>query len=276
MPGDLPHESTPYDVLEVRADASSRDITRAYRRLARAWHPDAQPSMRARRHGSRPCRTPTSCSPTRRGGPPTTNCRPPVRQVRGRPAGRRTSGAAVRRRPARLRRPCGLSVRPQQPACVPAARRAGGTSGAAWTGADRAPARRSRGRPGRGGGAAAGPGRDRPCLPRRRSEPPVVTPSWSDMDHGLFSISVAAELAGLPPADAAAVRARGPADAVRSPGGTRRYSRNDVTRLQLICSLSNDGLNMAGICRVLELQEETLQLQAEIARLKQADRDRPR
>jgi len=43
MPGDLPHESTPYDVLEVRADASSRDITRAYRRLARAWHPDAQP-----------------------------------------------------------------------------------------------------------------------------------------------------------------------------------------------------------------------------------------
>jgi curved DNA-binding protein CbpA len=43
MPGDLPHESTPYDVLEVRADASSRDIARAYRRLARAWHPDAQP-----------------------------------------------------------------------------------------------------------------------------------------------------------------------------------------------------------------------------------------
>jgi curved DNA-binding protein CbpA len=43
MPGDLPHESTPYDVLEVRADASIRDITRAYRRLARAWHPDAQP-----------------------------------------------------------------------------------------------------------------------------------------------------------------------------------------------------------------------------------------
>jgi curved DNA-binding protein CbpA len=43
MPGDLPHESTPYDVLEVRADASTRDITRAYRRLARAWHPDAHP-----------------------------------------------------------------------------------------------------------------------------------------------------------------------------------------------------------------------------------------
>jgi curved DNA-binding protein CbpA len=43
MPGDLPHESTPYDVLEVRADASIRDITRAYWRLARAWHPDAQP-----------------------------------------------------------------------------------------------------------------------------------------------------------------------------------------------------------------------------------------
>lgn len=43
MPGDLPREPDPYEVLELRADASSRDITRAYRRLARAWHPDTRP-----------------------------------------------------------------------------------------------------------------------------------------------------------------------------------------------------------------------------------------
>jgi MerR family transcriptional regulator/heat shock protein HspR len=96
------------------------------------------------------------------------------------------------------------------------------------------------------------------------------------MDHGLFSISVAAELAGLHPQTLRLYEREGLLTPSRSPGGTRRYSRNDVTRLQLICSLSNDGLNTAGIRRVLELQEETLQLQAEIVRLKQADRDRPR
>lgn len=55
---------------------------------------------------------------------------------------------------------------------------------------------------------------------------------------------------------------------LRSQGGTRRYSRNDVLRLQEICTLTGDGLNMAGIRRVLQLQEETRRLQAEIARLK--------
>jgi MerR family transcriptional regulator/heat shock protein HspR len=54
----------------------------------------------------------------------------------------------------------------------------------------------------------------------------------------------------------------------RSQGGTRRYSRNDVLRLQEICTLTGEGLNMAGIRRVLQLQEETRRLRAEIARLK--------
>jgi curved DNA-binding protein CbpA len=44
MPADHPQEPSLYDVLQVRADSSSRDITRAYRRLARAWHPDARPA----------------------------------------------------------------------------------------------------------------------------------------------------------------------------------------------------------------------------------------
>ena len=44
MPEDRPRQPSPYDVLGVRPDASDRDITRAYRRLARAWHPDARPA----------------------------------------------------------------------------------------------------------------------------------------------------------------------------------------------------------------------------------------
>ena len=43
MPESRAREPSPYEVLEVPADASSQDITRAYRRRARAWHPDAHP-----------------------------------------------------------------------------------------------------------------------------------------------------------------------------------------------------------------------------------------
>jgi DNA-binding transcriptional MerR regulator len=62
---------------------------------------------------------------------------------------------------------------------------------------------------------------------------------------------------------------------VRSPGGTRRYSRRDIDRLQEICVLTADGLNLAGIRRVLQLQEETRQLQAELARLRERTGARP-
>jgi MerR family transcriptional regulator/heat shock protein HspR len=104
----------------------------------------------------------------------------------------------------------------------------------------------------------------------------MVSPDWSDMDHGLFSISVAAELAGLHPQTLRLYEREGLLTPARSAGGTRRYSRNDISRLHQICTLSSDGLNVAGIRRVLELLEETRQLQAEIALLKQAARDKAR
>jgi len=97
-----------------------------------------------------------------------------------------------------------------------------------------------------------------------------MTPDWANLDQGLFSISVAAELAGLHPQTLRIYEREGLLEPARSPGGTRRYSRNDISRLQEICSLSGDGLNMAGIRRVLELQAETRRLRAEIARLRQA------
>src|SRR5438067_636943 len=57
-----------------------------------------------------------------------------------------------------------------------------------------------------------------------------------------------------------------------SPGGTRRYSTEDIGRLHQIVALTSDGLNLAGVRRVLELQEETRRLQAEIDQLKAAAR----
>jgi MerR family transcriptional regulator, heat shock protein HspR len=97
----------------------------------------------------------------------------------------------------------------------------------------------------------------------------VVTPGWAaDPAQGLYSISVAAELAGLHPQTLRIYEREGLLDPGRSAGGTRRYSQNDITRLLEITALTSDGLNLAGIRRVLALQEETRQLQAEITRLK--------
>lgn len=100
----------------------------------------------------------------------------------------------------------------------------------------------------------------------------MMNPDWSDLDKGLFSISVAAELAGLHPQTLRIYEREGLLEPVRSPGGTRRYSQNDITRLHEICALTGEGLNMAGIRRVLQLREETRQLQAEIERLKRYSR----
>jgi MerR family transcriptional regulator, heat shock protein HspR len=97
----------------------------------------------------------------------------------------------------------------------------------------------------------------------------VVTPGWGDLDRGLFSISVAAELAGLHPQTLRIYEREGLLDPVRSAGGTRRYSRRDISRLQEICALTADGMNLAGIRRILQLQEETRQLRAELAALRE-------
>jgi MerR family transcriptional regulator/heat shock protein HspR len=93
-------------------------------------------------------------------------------------------------------------------------------------------------------------------------------PGWDDRGRGLFSISVAAELAGLHPQTLRIYEREGLLDPARTAGGTRRYSQADIARLQEITTLTGDGLNLAGIRRVLELQAETRRLQAEVTRLR--------
>jgi MerR family transcriptional regulator, heat shock protein HspR len=104
----------------------------------------------------------------------------------------------------------------------------------------------------------------------------VVNPGWADLDRGLFSISVAAELAGLHPQTLRIYEREGLLDPARSAGGTRRYSRRDIDRLAEICALTANGLNLAGIRQVLQLQEENRQLQAELTRLRELVGGEPR
>jgi len=52
----------------------------------------------------------------------------------------------------------------------------------------------------------------------------------------------------------------------RSEGGQRRYSRHDITRVQRVVDLVNDGLTVAGILRVFALEAQVSQLEAELTK----------
>jgi MerR family transcriptional regulator, heat shock protein HspR len=103
----------------------------------------------------------------------------------------------------------------------------------------------------------------------------VVNTPWGEPGRGLFSISVAAELTGLHPQTLRLYDQEGLVRPGRSAGGTRRYSTDDIDRLHQIMTLTSDGINLAGVRRILELQEQTRLLQAEVSRLAAAARTRP-
>jgi MerR family transcriptional regulator/heat shock protein HspR len=102
----------------------------------------------------------------------------------------------------------------------------------------------------------------------------VSTP-WTQPGRGLFSISVAAELTGLHPQTLRLYDQEGLVRPGRSAGGTRRYSTDDIDRLHQVMALTSDGINLAGVRRILELQEQTRLLQTEVDRLTTAARSRP-
>ena len=84
-------------------------------------------------------------------------------------------------------------------------------------------------------------------------------------DAPVFGISVAAELTGVNPQTLRAYEAKGLLDPQRTAGGTRRYSSDDLERVRRICLLLESGLNLEGVRQVLDLQDETALLRAELA-----------
>jgi MerR family transcriptional regulator/heat shock protein HspR len=87
-------------------------------------------------------------------------------------------------------------------------------------------------------------------------------------DRAVYVISVAAELAGMHPQTLRIYERKGLLDPARTGGGSRRYSDIDISRLQRIQELTNEGLNLAGVKRVLELEALLDAARAELARLK--------
>jgi MerR family transcriptional regulator, heat shock protein HspR len=88
-------------------------------------------------------------------------------------------------------------------------------------------------------------------------------------DRGVFMISVAAELAEMHPQTLRMYEARGLIEPQRSPKGTRLYSREDVERLRRIQEMTAElGMNLAGVERVFELEEQLDSMTRQIAGLK--------
>ncbi len=86
---------------------------------------------------------------------------------------------------------------------------------------------------------------------------------------GVYVISVAAELAGVHPQTLRIYERKGLLEPARTQGGSRRYSDEDIGLLHRIQQLTDEGLNLAGVKRVLELEAENSLLRQQIEQVKQ-------
>ena len=88
-------------------------------------------------------------------------------------------------------------------------------------------------------------------------------------DRGVFMISVAAELAHMHPQTLRIYEARGLIQPKRSPKNTRLYSQRDVERLRRIQQMTSEqGLNLAGVETVLEMEKRVERMRVELERMR--------
>ena len=97
---------------------------------------------------------------------------------------------------------------------------------------------------------------------------PIAVPP--DPTRAVYVISVAAELAGVHAQTLRIYERKGLVEPARTPGGSRRYSEIDIALLRRIQELTNEGLNLAGVKRVLALEHRVVQLESEMRELQAA------
>lgn len=85
-------------------------------------------------------------------------------------------------------------------------------------------------------------------------------------DQAIYVISVAAELAGVHPQTLRVYERKGLLTPQRTAGNTRRYSEQDIFLLRRIQELTNEGINLAGVMRVLEFEDQVNRLRARHSR----------
>ena len=87
----------------------------------------------------------------------------------------------------------------------------------------------------------------------------------ADKKRAVYVISVAAELAGVHPQTLRIYERKGLLEPARTGGGSRRYSERDIDRLTRIQKLTAAGINLEGVKRVMELEDENESLRQELA-----------
>ncbi|HVE46037.1 MAG TPA: MerR family transcriptional regulator [Acidimicrobiales bacterium] len=91
--------------------------------------------------------------------------------------------------------------------------------------------------------------------------------------RAVYVISVAAELAGVHPQTLRIYERKGLVDPARTVGGSRRYSQRDIERLRRIQELTNAGLNLEGVRRVIRLEDENERLRQQLAQARLEGRE---
>ena len=89
-----------------------------------------------------------------------------------------------------------------------------------------------------------------------------------DDDAGLYVISVAAELSGLHPQTLRQYDRLGLVSPNRTVGRNRRYSLRDIASLRMVQRLTGEGINHAGIKRIIELETAMANMAIEVAKLR--------
>ncbi|NTU90133.1 MAG: helix-turn-helix transcriptional regulator [Actinobacteria bacterium] len=90
----------------------------------------------------------------------------------------------------------------------------------------------------------------------------------SDRNRPLYMISVAAELAGVHPQTLRIYEAKGIIKPKRSAGNTRMYSQADIEHLELVSQLTDEGINLAGVMRILDLKTQIDKRDEEVEKLR--------
>ena len=92
--------------------------------------------------------------------------------------------------------------------------------------------------------------------------------SKTDRNRPLYMISVAADLAGLHPQTLRIYESKGLVTPQRTKGNTRMYSQTDIERLELISQLTDEGINLAGVMRIIDQHKQMDKLEAQIESLR--------
>ena len=101
-------------------------------------------------------------------------------------------------------------------------------------------------------------------------------PTWADEDTPVFVISVAAQIAGMHAQTLRSYDRIGLVSPGRASGGGRRYSQRDITMLREVQRLSQEGVSLEGIKRILQLENQVAALQRRVAELSEELERRPR